>query len=72
MVGAVFFRDILDDLLSTLVAEIGILTRSGFKKRSNSRSYRSGSTPVMPMQYAARLPTPEPLPGPTGMPMLFA
>ncbi len=50
------------------MSKSGMETRSGFKKRSNSKSYLRGSTSVMPMQYATMDPTPEPLPGPTGMP----
>ena len=46
----------------------GIDTRSGFRKRSNSRSNLSGQTSVMPSAYATSEPAAEPRPGPTGMP----
>ena len=50
----------------------GRLTRSGLRKRSKIRSYSSGSMLVMPMTKATRLPTTEPRPGPTGMPLSLA
>ena len=50
----------------------GIETRAGFRKRSNSRSYCSGSTFVMPSAYATMLPAALPRPGPTGTPRRFA
>ena len=46
----------------------GIDTRSGLRKRSNSRSNLSGHTLVMPSAYATMEPAAEPRPGPTGMP----
>ena len=39
--------------------------RSGFRKRSNSKSYLMGSTFVIPRQYATSLPAALPRPGPT-------
>ena len=42
--------------------------RSGFRKRSNSRSYFIGSILVMPRQYATTDPAAEPRPGPTSTP----
>ena len=44
----------------------GMLTRSGFKKRSNRSPYGIGSSSVMPSEYATSEPAPEPRPGPTG------
>ena len=44
-------------------------TRSGFKKRSKSRSYLIGSTFVIPVQYATADPAADPRPGPTETPM---
>jgi hypothetical protein len=46
----------------------GIEIRSGFRNRSNSRSNWSGSTSVIPSEYATSDPAAEPRPGPTGMP----
>ena len=46
----------------------GIDTRSGFRKRSKSRSNSSGQTSVMRSAYATSDPAAEPRPGPTGMP----
>ena len=46
----------------------GMVTRSGFRKRSKSRPYSSGSISVMRRAYATRLPAADPRPGPTGMP----
>ena len=46
----------------------GIDTRSGFRKRSNSRSYLSGQTSVIRSAYATNEPAAEPRPGPTGIP----
>ena len=46
----------------------GMDTRSGFRKRSKSRSNVSGSTLVMRSEYATSEPAAEPRPGPTGMP----
>ena len=40
-------------------------TRSGFKKRSKSRSYLIGSILVIQRQYATTEPAADPLPGPT-------
>ncbi len=45
----------------------GIEMRSGFRKRSKSRLYLSGSRSVIFKQYATTEPTAEPRPGPTGM-----
>ena len=50
----------------------GIDTRSAFRKRSNSRSYSSGSTSVIRRQYETIEPAAEPRPGPTAMPLSFA
>ena len=41
--------------------------RSGFKKRSNNKSYLIGSSSVISREYATSEPAPEPLPGPTGI-----
>ncbi len=46
----------------------GIDTRSGFRKRSKSNSFCSGSMSVISMQYATSEPAADPRPGPTGMP----
>ena len=46
----------------------GIDMRSGFRKRSNSSSFCSGSMSVISMQYATSDPAADPRPGPTGMP----
>ena len=46
----------------------GSETRSGFRKRSKIKPKSIGSTSVMRMQYATRLPAAEPRPGPTGIP----
>ena len=45
-------------------SQSGIDFLSGFKNRSNRRSYFMGSIFVMPMQYATTLPAAEPRPGP--------
>ena len=45
----------------------GMLTRSGFRKRSNSSSCCSGSMSVISMQYATSEPAADPRPGPTGI-----
>ena len=50
----------------------GMETRSGFKKRSNSSAYFSGSRSVIFSEYATSEPAPEPRPGPTGQPCVFA
>src|ERR1051326_2939718 len=50
----------------------GMSMRSGLRKRSKRRSYSSGSTSVMPIEYATSDPAAEPRPGPTGMPWSFA
>ena len=50
----------------------GIDTRSGFRKRSNSRSFCSGSMSVIPITYATSDPAADPRPGPTGMFCSFA
>ena len=50
----------------------GMDTRSGFRKRSNSRPYRSGSTSVMSSAYETIEPAAEPRPGPTAMPLSLA
>ena len=42
--------------------------RSGFKKRSNSKSYWMGSIFVIPKQYATAEPAADPRPGPTETP----
>lgn len=76
VVGTVFFRDILNDLLSALVAEIDVEVRH----TDALRIQKALEQQVIPQRVnardadavCARLPTPEPLPGPTGMPMLFA
>ena len=39
---------------------------------SKSRSNAIGSTSVIPMQKATRLPAPDPLPGPTGISLRLA
>jgi hypothetical protein len=54
------------------ISKSGMLTRSGFRKRSKSRRYRIGSRSVMRIEYATIDPAPEPRPGPTGMPLSFA
>ena len=54
------------------MSKSGMLTRSGFRKRSKRRLYLIESTSVIPRQKAARLPAPEPRPGPTGMPFVLA
>src|ERR1022692_502863 len=54
------------------MSKSGIDTRSGFKKRSNSSVYRSGSRSVMPRLYATSEPAPDPRPGPTGTPLRLA
>ena len=46
--------------------------RSGFKKRSNSKSYFKGSISVIFKQYATTEPAAEPRPGPTDTPILRA
>ena len=46
----------------------GMDTRSGFRKRSNSRSNFSGQTLVIFRAYATSEPAALPRPGPTGMP----
>src|SRR6476619_775448 len=48
------------------MSKSGIDTRSGFRKRSNSNSYSSGSRSVIFSEYATSEPAPEPRPGPTG------
>ncbi|MDF3020845.1 MAG: hypothetical protein K0Q92_2148 [Steroidobacteraceae bacterium] len=50
------------------MSKSGMDTRSGFRNRSNSRSYLSGSMSVMPRLKATSEPAPEPRPGPTGTP----
>ena len=50
----------------------GIEIRSGFKKRSKMMSYSIGSTFVIFIPYATRLPAELPRPGPTGIPLRFA
>ncbi|MNT49077.1 hypothetical protein D3C72_1859050 [compost metagenome] len=54
------------------MSKSGIETRSGFRKRSNSSAYLSGSRSVMPSAYATSEPAPEPRPGPTGTPLFLA
>ena len=49
----------------------GIDLRPGLRKRSNSSSYRIGSTSVMRSEYATSEPAAEPRPGPTPMPLDF-
>ena len=51
------------------MSKSGIDTRSGLRKRSNSRPKRSGSRSVMVSAQATSEPAPEPRPGPTGMPL---
>ena len=46
----------------------GIDTRSGFRKRSKSRSNLSGQTSVMRSEYATSDAADDPRPGPTGIP----
>ncbi len=46
----------------------GIDTRSGFRKRSKSRSNSSGQTSVMRSAYETSEPAADPRPGPTGIP----
>ena len=45
---------------------------SGFKNLSNSNPYFIGSKDVIDNTKATREPAPEPLPGPTGIPFVFA
>ena len=47
----------------------GMLILSGFRNRSNRRSYLIGSTFVMPREYDATLPAALPRPGPTYTPI---
>ena len=54
------------------MSKSGIETRSGLRKRSNSRPKRIGSRSVMVSAQATSEPAPEPRPGPTGMPCAFA
>ncbi len=54
------------------ISKSGIDTRSGFKKRSNSKAYFKGSRSVILSEYATNEPAPEPRPGPTGQPFSFA
>ena len=49
-----------------------MLILSGFKNLSKIRLYFIGSMSVIPIQYAAIDPAPDPLPGPTGIPTLLA
>jgi len=49
------------------MSKSGAETRSGLRKRSNSRPKRIGSMSVIFRQYATMEPAPEPRPGPTGM-----
>ena len=50
----------------------GMVTRSGFRKRSKYRLYFTGSRSVMFRQYDTMDPAAEPRPGPTGMPWPLA
>ena len=50
----------------------GIVTRSLFKKRSNNKSYFSGSIIVIPNKYETNEPAADPLPGPTKILFSFA
>ena len=50
----------------------GIDTRSGFKKRSKSKSYLIGSILVIFKQYATTEPAADPRPGPTETPISLA
>lgn len=54
MVFTVFLDDVLDDQLSAFRGDIdvhvGIVTRLGFRNRSNSRPKRVGSISVIPKQ----------------------
>ena len=54
------------------ISKSGMDTRSGFKNRSNSSAYLSGSKSVILSEYATSEPAPEPRPGPTGQPWFFA
>jgi len=49
-----------------------MLTLSGFKNLSKIKPYFIGSISVIPIAYASIEPAPEPRPGPTGIPWLFA
>jgi hypothetical protein len=49
------------------VSMSGIDTRSGFRNRSKSRSYWSGSMSVMRRAQETSEPAAEPRPGPTGI-----
>ena len=49
-----------------------MLTLSGFKNLSKSKSYLIGSTFVIPKQNATTEPAAEPLPGPTATPIDLA
>ena len=50
----------------------GIDMRSAFRKRSNRRSYSSGSTSVILSAYETIEPAADPRPGPTAIPLSFA
>ena len=54
------------------MSKSGMLTRSGFKKRSNRSLFAIGSMSVMRIEYATSEPAPDPRPGPTGMRCSFA
>ena len=50
----------------------GIDIRSGLRNLSNSKLYFIGSTSVIPVVYATIEPAADPLPGPTGIRLVFA
>ena len=53
------------------ISKSGMDTRSGFKKRSNSKPHRIGSKSVINSAHATTEPAPDPRPGPTGIPWAF-
>ena len=54
------------------ISKSGIEIRSGFKNLSKIKLNWIGSTSVIERHQATSDPAPEPLPGPTGMSLLFA
>ena len=54
------------------ISKSGMETRSGFKKRSNSKPSLMGSRSVMVSTHATSEPAPDPRPGPTAMSCSFA
>ena len=54
------------------ISKSGIDIRDGFRNLSKSNEYLMGSKSVIVRAKATKLPAPEPLPGPTGIPSAFA